>query len=73
MLYNIMKTNYDPDADAMNIYLKKGEVAKTVKLDNNVLIDLDKSGEILTIEILFVKERNPEILKAFGIKEAISA
>lgn len=73
MLSGIMKIDYDPDADAMNINLKKGDVAKTVKLEDNVLVDLDKSGEILTIEILFVKERNPEILKAFKIKEAISA
>ena len=69
----MMKIDYDPDADAMNIYLKKGDVAKTVKLEENVLIDLDKSGEILTIEVLFVKERNPDILKAFKIKETISA
>ena len=69
----MMKIDYDPDADAMNIDLKKGDVAKTIELDENVIIDLDKSGEILTIEVLFVKERNPEILKAFGIKEAISA
>ena len=68
-----MKVKYDPDADAMNINLKRGDVAKTIELDENVIIDLDKSGEILTIEVLFVKERNPEILKAFGIKEAISA
>lgn len=68
-----MKIDYDPDADAMNINLRKGEVAKTIELDENVMIDIDKSGEILDIEILFVKERNPEILKAFKIKETISA
>lgn len=68
-----MKTRYDPEADAMYTELKKGKVAKTIELDENVIIDLDESGEILGLEILFVKERNPDILKAFGIKEAISA
>ena len=68
-----MKTRYDPDADAMYVTLKKSDVEKTIELDENVIIDLDASGEIIGIEILFVKERNPEILKAFKVKEAVSA
>lgn len=59
-----MKVEYDKKVDAMYATLKKGQVAKTIKLDENVIIDLNKSKRILGIEILSVKERNPEILKA---------
>ncbi len=62
-----MKLKYDPDADAAYIYLKypikPGEAVKTKKLDNNVLIDLDKNETVIGIEILFVKERSINLAK----------
>ena len=68
-----MKIDYDPDADAMNIKLRQGNIDRTIKIDENVLMDLDKSGEIINIEILFVKERNPGILKGLKIGNPVSA
>lgn len=58
-----MKTTYDPDADAVYVKLKEGEVEKTIPVDENVMLDLNKTGDILGIEILFVKGRNPGMLK----------
>ena len=58
-----MKIEYDPDADAMYIRFKKGEIDRTQKIDKNTLIDLDKEGHLLGVEFLFVKETNPELLK----------
>lgn len=68
-----MKVTYDPEADAMYIYLKKGEINVTKELDENTLIDINKAGEILGIEILFVKERNPDLLKELKDQILISA
>ncbi|MCX6712492.1 MAG: DUF2283 domain-containing protein [Candidatus Vogelbacteria bacterium] len=47
-----MNINYDKTADAVYINLKKGKVAKTAKLAERLLVDLDKSGKILGLEIL---------------------
>ncbi len=47
-----MKIQYDNVADAMYIYLKKGKVAKTAKMAGRLLVDLDRSGKVIGIEIL---------------------
>lgn len=47
-----MKIQYDNVADAMYIYLKKGKVAKTAKMAGRLLVDLDRSGRVMGIEIL---------------------
>ncbi|MDP4012472.1 MAG: DUF2283 domain-containing protein [Candidatus Nanoarchaeia archaeon] len=58
-----MKAEYDPDADAMYIYFSEEQADSQLVLDENVIIDMNKKNEILGIEILFVKERNPKILE----------
>jgi len=51
---------YDKDADAAYFKVKKGKVAKTVKLDEWLLMDVDKKGALLGIEMLFVSLRFPK-------------
>ncbi|MDP4012855.1 MAG: DUF2283 domain-containing protein [Candidatus Nanoarchaeia archaeon] len=68
-----MKVRYDPDADAMYITLNDDEVDVTRKLDDNTLLDFNKKGELVGIELLFVKERNPEILKNFKVDKLLTA
>ena len=63
-----MKKEYDPDADALSLYIREGEVDRTIELDENTLIDVDKDGNLLSIEVLFVKERKPKILEDLNIK-----
>ena len=58
-----METAYDPEADAMYIQLKKGKFDHNIKIDTNTILDCDKEGNVLGIEVLFVKERNQELLK----------
>lgn len=58
-----MKIRYDPDADAMYITLREGEFDHNKEVDETAIIDFDKHNNILGIEILFVKERNPSLLK----------
>lgn len=47
-----MKITYDKIADAAYMTLRKGKVAKTVEMSDSVIIDLDKKGNLLGIEML---------------------
>lgn len=47
-----MKMNYDPKVDAMYIELAKGKYSKTRKVSDVILVDEDKDGKVLGIEIL---------------------
>ncbi len=58
-----MKIEYDPDADAMYITLLDKEFHHNKKLDKYIIADYDKENNLLGIEILFVKETNPDLLK----------
>lgn len=49
-----MILEYDPQADAIYIQLREGEVAETVEISKYVYVDVDKAGRPLGIEILFV-------------------
>ena len=51
-----MRFEYDKDVDAAYIYLEDpiadGEVDKTIELNENIILDFDKNGKLLGIEIL---------------------
>ena len=47
-----MKITYDKIADAMYVTLKKGRVAKTEEISPNVIVDHDRGGSVLGVEIL---------------------
>ena len=70
-----MKIRYDPDADAMYIKIRDDKVDHTreVEEDGDVIIDYNKSGQAVGVEILFVKEKNPNLLKQFQIENLVSA
>lgn len=59
-----MKITYDNEADALYIKLKESEVHKTKEADENTILDYDRNGNLIGIEILFVKERMPSLLKS---------
>ncbi len=52
-----MKITFDKEADAMYLEFSSGEFAKNKKIDDETIIDLDKEGNILGIELLNVSER----------------
>ncbi len=63
-----MRITYDKEADAVYIYIKypikKGEVKKTVPTDAGPILDFNKKGKLLGIEILRAsKVLNKEFLK----------
>jgi len=68
-----MKITYDPDADAMYIKLKDDKVSKTKEVDENTILDYDQKGNVIGIEILFVKERMPHLLKEVQVENLLSA
>lgn len=50
---------YDPEADAAYFNVQKGKVARTLKLQDWLLADVNKNGALLGIEMLFVSDRIP--------------
>ncbi len=52
-----MRIEYDPQADAIYLRLKRGRIHETVEVSDGVLVDLDEKGDPLGIEILFVSKR----------------
>ncbi len=51
----MVSVEFDPEVNAMFIRFKKGKVAETEPLADNVTADLDENGEVLGIEILLRK------------------
>lgn len=47
-----MEISYDKKADAMYIRFRKGRFAKNKKIDERTIVDLDKKGKVLGIELL---------------------
>ncbi|MCC7353034.1 MAG: DUF2283 domain-containing protein [Anaerolineae bacterium] len=52
-----MKIEYDPQADALYVELRQGEVRDTLEVGKNLFVDVDEKGEALGIEILYVSRR----------------
>ncbi|HLC65637.1 MAG TPA: DUF2283 domain-containing protein [Candidatus Nanoarchaeia archaeon] len=55
-----MEISYDKEADAMYIEFRKGGFARNKKVDDLTIIDLDKKGNLLGIEILDASKRIPK-------------
>ena len=69
-----MKITYDSDADAMYICLdEKAQVGKTKEIEKDVIVDYDKKGRIIGVELLFIKEKRPELLKQIKVENLVSA
>jgi len=52
-----MKIRYFEDTDTLYIELKAGVVAETRDLDENTLVDIDGSGQMLAITIEHAQHR----------------
>ena len=69
-----MDITYDKEADAVYIEFRKGKFVKNQKIDDFTIIDLDKDGNILGIELLDVKRRIPlESLSEVRVRNLIAA
>ncbi len=52
-----MKINYDRIIDALSVTLRKGIVSKTLEIAPEILLDLDKHGNPLSLEIIGASEK----------------
>ncbi len=50
-----MQINFDPQADALYIQFRQGEVDDTLEAGKYVYVDVDKDGLPLGLEILFAR------------------
>ncbi len=61
---------YDPSSTALYVRMKRGKVATSRPLADNIILDLNKKNELLGIEIIGPV---PEDLKEFKLKAKILA
>lgn len=47
-----MKIEYSKAADALYVYFKQSEVARSTEVEEGVVVDLDAEGHLIGIEIL---------------------
>ena len=52
-----MKITYDKRADALNVSLRSGKVAKTLEVAPEIYVDVDKKGKTLSLEIIGASEK----------------
>jgi uncharacterized protein YuzE len=66
-----IKVEYFEDTDILQITFKEGNVADSLDLDENTLIETDADGQLVTITIEHAKERTD--LESFLYKKYGSA
>ena len=68
-----MEISYDKEADAMYIEFRKGKFENNKVIDDFTIIDMDKKGNILGIELLDVSKRIPiESLSDIHVRNLIT-
>lgn len=55
-----MKLTYDEEADAMYIKLTNEKFDKVKIIDKNTILNVDKDGNVIGIELLFVSKHLPK-------------
>lgn len=69
-----MEITFDKEADAIYIEFSSEELAENKKIDDETIIDLDKDGQIIGIELLNVSKRlSKEALSDVSFKNLVSA
>ncbi|MBU1252384.1 MAG: DUF2283 domain-containing protein [Nanoarchaeota archaeon] len=67
-----MEITYGKEADAAYIKFREGQFFKNQKIDDFPIIDLDKDGKILGIELLDASKRIPiESLSEVNVKNLV--
>lgn len=60
-----MKIEYSKTADALYVYFKQSEVAKSKEVEEGVVVDLDAEGHLVGIETLDASVR-------IGVKDLVN-
>ena len=56
-----MRIHYDPNEDAMYIRLSEDAYTESDEVRDGVILDLDRVGRVVGIELLDVSERFPNV------------
>jgi len=68
-----MKITFDKEADAMYIEVSSEEFFSNKKMDKETILDLDKNGKIIGIELLNVSKRmNKDFLSDIRVQNLTS-
>lgn len=56
-----MKVIYDPETDVLNFIFREAEIEESDEIKQGVIVDYDKHGKIVSIEVLDAKKhtKNP--------------
>jgi len=71
-----MKVIYDRDTDTLSIILRNGKVAESDEARDGLILDYDKAGRLLSLELLDASEqiKQPESIEfALGSAEVPTA
>jgi uncharacterized protein YuzE len=52
-----MKIEYSKEADAIYVYFKEAYVSSSKEVEDGVIIDFDREGRLIGIEVLDVSQR----------------
>lgn len=52
-----MKIEYSKEADALYVHFKEEYVAKSLEIEDGVVVDFDEKGHLIGIEVLDVSQR----------------
>jgi uncharacterized protein YuzE len=52
-----MKIEYSKEADALYVYFREDYVAKSKEIEDGIVVDFDKNGQLIGIEVLDVRQR----------------
>ena len=64
-----MKINFDKEHDIMKIKFQDGEYEMSREVDDGIVIDIDKKGKIIAIEIIDASEKmSQESIRDIGMK-----
>jgi len=55
-----MEITYDKEADALYVEFIKTDFGKNKKVDEHTILDLDKKGNVIGIELLDASKRMPK-------------
>ncbi len=58
-----MEIEYDPAADVLYVRVREGSVAESEELEDGIIVDFDRNGRVVGIEILNAKKRKIDINK----------
>jgi uncharacterized protein YuzE len=66
-----MKVIYDRETDTLSLILREGPVAESDEIREGLIIDYDRAGHIVSLEVLDASEHVAEPASiAFELKEA---